>query len=119
MLLLSYETKEVIIPMLTIVSISAIMEFFDSERVTVTLYILFLTLSFFQPAFLLGIPLILYDLFLTNRRLITVAALIPWITEFQNFEPHINMFLLVMVVISIILKYKAVQYRKLHEEYIR
>lgn len=119
MLLLSYDTKSVIIPMLVVISISAIIEFFDSERVNVALCILLLILSFVQPAFLLGIPLILYDLFLTNRRIIAAAVLIPWIVELQNFEPHINMFLSVMVIISFILKYKAVQYRKLHEEYIR
>lgn len=119
MFLLSYEVKASIIPMLVIVSISAIIEFFASERITIVLYILYLILSAIYPAFLIGIPLILYDLFLSNRDAIIVIALIPWLAEFQNFQPHINLFIFIMVLISFILKYKAVEYRKLHEEYIR
>lgn len=119
MLLLSYETTVVIIPMLIIVSISAIIEFFDKEKITLALYIIFLVLCFFEPTFLLGIPLILYDLFFIDNQIISATVLIPWMINVQRYESNINIFLFVMIIISVILKYKAGQYKKLHEEYIQ
>lgn len=118
MLLLSYETTIVIIPMLIIVSISAIMEFFAKEKITLALYIMFLVICFLHPTFLLGIPLILYDLFFTDNQIVSVIVLIPWMINVQSYGVNINIFLFVMTIISVILKYKAVQYKKLHEEYI-
>lgn len=119
MLILSNEAKIVIIPMLIAVSLSAIMEFFAKEKITLVIYIIFLGISFIQPDFLLIIPLVFYDLFFTRSTIAGVAVIIPWLINFHGYEPYINLFLFIMVVVSFILKYKAVQYKNLHEEYIK
>lgn len=107
------------LPMLIAVSFTAVMEFFANDKVNLVFSIIFISLSLIHPAFLLGIPLILYDLFFSRNQIILLGALVSCLINYQSYPFQINFFIFNLIGITYILKYKSVQYKNLHEEYIR
>ena len=117
-LLFSYTTEKVIIPILMGVVLAAIIEFFSREKITLRIYLIYLAICLIKPEFFLVLPLIIYDVFVSKYQYIAFLAIIPWIVNLQSFELGINFVVVAMIAISFILKYKAIQYKKLHDEYI-
>lgn len=119
MLCISYETKTIIIPMLIVVAVSAVMEFFLQEKITLIIYIVYLSFTFIHPAFLLGLPLILYDVFYIKFQWTAVFSVMVILINWEKYSLGVNLFLMAAIIIAFILKHQEVQYRQLHEEYIR
>jgi len=118
MLLISYPTEEIIIPMLVAVALASLSEFFAKERVALTFFIGYVLLCVFYPAFLLSLPVVFYDVIISRYEYVGFVTAVPWMINWGQYDFGVNVALLALLVISGILKYKAVQYDKLHKKYI-
>lgn len=118
MLFLSYESEKIVIPLLIALAISSLSEFFGKEKVSFIFFSVYVVVCIVFPVFLLTLPVMLYDVFLSKYQLILLVIFVPCLVNWNNYNIGINLAMLVMLAISGILKYKAVQYEKLHKEYI-
>lgn len=118
MMLLIYKPIEIIIPMLVIISFTSLMEFFNKDKVSLGFFIVYIILSTINPIFLLGIPVIIYDVIITSFQFTGLLALFPFLANLNSMVLGTQVILISLVIVSSILKYKAVKYEKLHKEYI-
>lgn len=118
MLFLSYESEKIVIPLLLAVAISSLSEFFGREKISFIFFSVYVLVSIVSPIFLLVLPVIFYDIFLSKYQVSIFLVSVPWIINWNHYNLTVNLTMLILLVVSGILKYKAVQYEKLHKEYI-
>lgn len=118
-LLISYPTEKIIIPMLSTIAVASLSEFFHKDRLALIFFIGFIGLCVFYPVFLLTLPIVFYDVIISRYEFAGFLIVVPWIMNLGNYNFGINLALLVLLAISVIVKYKAVQYNKLHIKYIK
>lgn len=118
MMVLIYKPMDIILPMLIIISFTSFMEFFYNNKVSLGFFIAYILLSISNPIFLLGMPVILYDIVITPMQFIGFLALIPFFISLNSMVLGTHIILFSLVIVSSVLKYKAIKYEKLHREYI-
>ena len=118
MMFIIYKPIEIIIPMLLIISFTSLIEFFNEEKVSLGFFLVYIVLSTLNPMFLLGMPIILYDVVITPFQLTGFLVFVPFLINLNHINLATQVILVSLVIVGIILKYKATKYDKLHKEYI-
>ncbi|QUI24506.1 sensor histidine kinase [Vallitalea pronyensis] len=117
-LLFEFTPHTGIVVMAVAITISGLLEYFNSERVTKGLFIVYLILSTLYPQFVFFLPLIVYDLLRTKIEILTLIALIPCVLHFDEFSSGTIGVLIVICFIVYLLKVRATNENKLRENYI-
>lgn len=119
LLFITVEPVKVVLPLLLAIIFCNTAEYLNNEKFSLILYLIYCIVALFYKEFLLGIPVVLYDLMLTRFQLYGFLGIIPLILCRNQYDVDTFLVLLVLVVISAVFKYKTNQYESLHEEYIR
>ena len=100
---------------------SGFLSYFDNEKIKLALSTGFSVLSFFIPGFVAFLPVIAYDMFFNKYQYINLIAIIPFLHSFEYYTSQTFLMIIITLVLSIMLKYWAVEQHKLitkHNELI-
>ncbi len=98
-----------------------LLSYFDDYRVKTFITVGFSILAFIFPEFMVFLPLIAFDMFFHNLQAINLLAFIPLVGFFRNESLIIPLIVLIMVILSIILRYHVETERRMdarHKELI-
>ncbi len=119
-LFIQYDSiDKVILPFLIVVAITSFMEYFNNIKVNRILSIIYCILCMIYPSYLLGISVIFYDVFFSKNRYIGGLIIISYLINMSKYSYGVSLAILILLIISLILKYRALKYEKLHREFIK
>ncbi|WMJ24148.1 histidine kinase [Paludicola sp. MB14-C6] len=107
-----------IIPLLVVISITSINEFFANQKLALTLFFGYLILCFFIPSFIIFSPVLLYDLFHTRFQLFGFFAFLPLFVHFSVFSISEVAILLCIACCALWLRKKTIQHATLQQQFI-
>lgn len=117
-LLFEFTPYEGIIAMAVAIGISGLLEYFNNDKLSKTLFISYLILSIFYSQFIFFLPLVGYDLLKTKNQFLTLLALIPYGLHFNELYSGIIGALMIIGAIVYLLKVRAMNEEKLREDSI-
>ncbi|MFP4697318.1 MAG: sensor histidine kinase [Eubacteriales bacterium] len=117
-LLLEITPYQGVIAMVIAISISALLEYFNNDRLDKVFFIFYLILSAIYPQFVFFLPLIGYDLLKTKNQALTLLVFIPYVLHINQFSLITTWVLIVICIIVYLLKVRAINEKKLREDYI-
>jgi signal transduction histidine kinase len=119
--ILVYNETYAIIPLLMIVPLCCINIYFPKKQLHLILYLAFLIICNFYPSFLIFLPVMMYDLIMTEYKMIIPAFLFPLLNNTTYFPPVILISTGIICILAYYFKYKTQQliniktkYNKLH-----
>jgi signal transduction histidine kinase len=98
-----------------------LLSYFDDYRVKTFITVGFSLLAFIFPEFMVFLPLIAFDMIFHNLQAFNLLALIPLVGFFSNENLMLPLIVLIMVILSIILRYHVETGRRMdtrHKELI-
>ena len=104
-------------PILISISLSAILSYFEGEKVTSLVFTLYLILCLFDPTFLFFIPLISYDLILHQITGLWVVSLIPLAIDFLVRLHTANLVIASFILVAYILKLRTLSIQSLERDF--
>ena len=111
-------SQTAILPIIVTISVSGFLEYFSNEKYNVITFVFYIFLCISYPQFMYLLPLIFYDLLLTKMQYFIVLSLLPIIFYHNYFSTNTILFLVIISLVEVILKYKAIQYRTTYKSYI-
>lgn len=116
--LLHHDPILIILPLLITITITSINEFFTKEKLALAFVCGYLFLCLLNPAFLLFLPVLLYDVFMTKYQYIGFVGLVPLFIFLEEYALSETIIWLCIVAVAFWLRRKTVQYMNLHQQYI-
>lgn len=115
--ILTSNEPSAVIPVLLTVFLCCINLLFSKKNVHLGVYITFLIICIIYPGFFLFLPVMIYDLLLSQYKLAIIICLLPFI-ENSNYYPFVTILLMTLFcILSYFLKYKTLQIQLLTKEY--
>ena len=108
----------VILPVILALTISALNSYFESAIFHTLLFIIYSILCIFFSAFLLFLPLVIYDVISNKHRFIYLFALIPIINNQVYLSDRIIFITFSLMALTILLKLRTSSISKLKVDYI-
>lgn len=99
------------------ITITCLISYFDTKKVSFSFLIIFVVCALFFPGFSFYIPLILYDLYMYRHKVLSIATLIVLINSTTTNRPFTIVIILLLCCISLILQYKTEQLYKLRTDF--
>ena len=94
--------------------------FLKSEKVMRLLLIgAYILICQFQPQFLVFLPVICYDVFVTKEQLFSLLALIPIFSNFNQCSLTLRVMLIILILISYLLKLRTQNFNKMKLEFTK
>lgn len=108
-----------VVPLLIVVILSAAASYFDEDRISAGIFVLFMVLCVFEPSFTLFVPLLCYDVILTHYKALFLLGLLPVVVHYSQYQFVICFLVVMFIMIAYILKHRTVSLMKLRIEYYR
>lgn len=106
-----------IVPILIAVILSAVLGYLEDDRITLGIFIIYLIVCFYKPAFLFFIPLICYDVSCSKSKWIWVLAFLPLSTSFSLVSFISKWLIAAFIFIAYILRYRTVSLKNIKKDY--
>lgn len=117
--LLNISYAYIVVPVIISVIISALNSYFEHENVKLVSFILFSLLCFFEPLLLFFIPLIAYDLILSEKQILLIVTLIPIFLSYHKFPITVSTVILAFFAFGYFLKVRTINMQKIKAEYMQ
>ncbi|MEG0613040.1 MAG: histidine kinase [Clostridium sp.] len=111
--------NKAILPILIVVAITSFLEYFNKDELNITSYSMYCIICGFYPEFLVMIPVIFYDVIFSKYRYMIPVALIAYLINIESYSTKISLIIIVLIIVGIILKYTALKYEKLYNDFIK
>jgi signal transduction histidine kinase len=108
----------IVVPVICAAAVSALLSYLEKDIADITAFIAYNVVCIIYPAFLFFLPLISYDIFLSGKQYMLIAALIPVSIGFSAFPLLTCVFIILFMVISYLIRYRTASAEKLRAEYI-
>lgn len=106
-----------IIPILIVVLLSALLSYFEDDRIILGISVAYIIICFYEPFFLFFLPIICYDILIFRIKWVWAFALLPLVVNsietFSLYHVLIGAFL----VVSYILKFRTTSLQHITKEY--
>lgn len=119
MVLTNNSIEKAIIPTLIAVAMTSFLEYFNRDKLNVTAFLIYCIICVFYPEFLIMIPVIIYDISFSKNKYIGTITLIPYVINVSLYSLEISLIIAALIIVGIILKFKAIQYERLHSDFIK
>ncbi len=106
-----------VVPLILCVALSSLFMYVENDRIRLIGVISFTILCFFLPAYMMLLPVLLYDLFHTRYQYAAIVVPALLLAHQQQYELIVIVFSILFLVISFLLKRKTDKLKHLHEEY--
>lgn len=108
----------IIVPVICALSASALMSYLEKDIANMLIYAAYCIICIFFPVFLLFLPLLCYDMFLTKKRFFLLIGLVPFAAGFSSFTLLTCILILLFTALSFLIKFKTYSVEKMREDYI-
>ena len=108
-----------IVPILVATALSALFSYLEDERITLSLYIVYLIFSLLETNLLFFIPLISYDIFCSKFKLMWPFAFMPLISGYTQEPSGPKLAAAALIASSFILKYRTVKLQSTEKDYYK
>lgn len=107
-----------IVPILIAIILSAVLSYLvDNERLTISVFAVYLSACFFLPALLFFIPLFVYDAACLKIKGVWALSFLPLITDYIETSYISDWVIICLIIASYILKYRTFTLNKIEKEY--
>lgn len=106
-----------IVPILIVVSISALLSYIENENFILGIFISYVILCFFKPIFLFFLPLISYDILIFHIKWTWLLALLPLLTNATQAFTISSGLIASFLVVAYILKYRTTSLQNIKRDY--
>ncbi|HEX2925838.1 MAG TPA: histidine kinase [Ruminiclostridium sp.] len=96
-----------VIPVIVCLTLSALNSYFDKRLIRMLFILGYTILCQFAPAFLVFIPLLCYDIFVSKDQLLALLALIPYITHINYCSDTLLLLFLILIAFSYLMKFRT------------
>ena len=107
-----------IVPIICTVILSAFMSYKDSPTLNVAIFLIFSAGAVFYPHLLFFLPLICYDIFLTDKKYLSLFGVVPLILGFGAIDLLNCVFIVIFIALSYIIKLRTMTTEKAKKDYI-
>lgn len=108
-----------VVPILIAISLSAILSYLEDDRITISVFAVFLIICLFKPNFIFFIPLIGYDAVLIKIKWIWVLAFLPLIINSAETIFLSKWLIAALIFTANILKYRTVALQNIEKDYYK
>lgn len=108
-----------VVPILIAIISSAVLSYFEDDRITLGLFAVYLIICFFKTSFIFFIPLICYDVLFFKIRWIWTLAFLPLITNSTHALIISKLLIAVFIIVVYILKYRTVSLQNIKKDYYK
>jgi len=119
LLLFTKNNIYIIAPILIAISLSAILSYFEAEKITAVVFAFYLVLCLFETTFLFFIPLISYDLIFYKTKGLWLISLIPLAIDFLLRLENTNLLIVTFIMVSYVLKHRTQAIQSLERDFHR
>lgn len=106
-------------PVIIALTISALNSYFDQKTLRLVFFGVYILICQFQPQFLVFLPLICYDVFVTKEQAISLLILIPIISHFKQCSQTLGIMLIILIFISYLVKFRTQGFIKMNSDFIK
>lgn len=106
-----------VVVMLVPVIFSALLSYFDDDRVCTVLVVGFSVLTCFVPSFIVFLPLIAYDMLYGKYRYLHLIGVIPIVLAFQSPLWRTTFVIMAMLPVSLLMRYQSWKQMSLRTKY--
>ncbi len=106
-----------VIPVLLVIFLSCFSIYLGRIQIRFGIYICYLVTCAFQPGYLIFLPVMLYDMLLSDYKFAATAFFIPVFANPKFYHPTIVMYVALFCIIAFLLKHKSLRIQSLTEEY--
>ncbi len=107
-------------PYMDVKNVSFDYTFVKSEKVIRLLFVgAYILICQFQLQFMVFLPVVCYDIFVTKEQLISLLALIPIFTHFNQCSLTLRVMLIILILISYLLKYRTQGFNKMKQDFTK
>lgn len=107
----------IIVPILITLFLSSVVSYKEDSKILITIFISFLLLCFFYPAFIFFIPLICYDLFFYRIKWLWIFLILPICVHYSSIPDISKIFIIAYILISYTLKYRTKSFYSIKKNY--
>ena len=118
--LITIENNLLIAPVLVVIIFSATASYlsFSKERLAmIILFMGYVGICFFEPVYLLFVPLFIYDILMTRYNWLSMLTILPVILGFSKLEGSTTVLILIFLVLAYLLKKRALSLEALKHDY--
>jgi len=107
----------VIVTVLAAIIFSAASSYLDEGRITLAIFVAYVILCFFEPASLAFLPLLCYDVLISNYKWLWLLALLPLITGLNQLSGTASVLIPVFIVVAYFLKKRTLSLETMKKDY--
>lgn len=107
-----------VIPVITAITLSALNSYFDNRVLRLAFMAGYIILCQFQPSFMVFLPLICYDVFVTQEQLFSLFALIPFVSRITQSSRTLMAVLPFLFGISYLLRHRTSSFSSIKSEFM-
>lgn len=112
------QSRNMIIPLLFAVTLSAVLSYFDHKKVYSIVFFIFTVTCFYFGSFLFFLPLLCYDLLPFKRDITWVFVILPLLVHLHQLTYSITFLLFCFVSLTMLLKYRTTSMEQLKIQYV-
>ena len=102
--------SDFILPFSIAIAISCFMEYFNSKKLNIFLYITYTVLALINPNFIVFIPLVIYNIIFTKYQYVLFLTFAPFIKNINALNKDILIIIFISFIIEFALKYLSIKY---------
>ncbi len=118
-ILTSVSPQKAILPLLSAIALSGFLEYFNSAKLNMSVFVGYTVLCAIYPQFIYFLPLAFYDIILTKHQLFALLSLIPILTNISGFSINQALVMFLFSIIELILKFRSLKTSELHSKFIK
>lgn len=107
-----------IVPVIISLTLSALNSYFDTKALRILSTLGYVALCQYFPPFLVFLPLVCYDVFVTVQQPLAIIAFVPVITYFPRDSMTVLLVLAILTAFSYLLRLRTHNLKKLRQEYM-
>lgn len=106
-----------VIPVITALTLSSLNSYFDIRLIRLIFLGVYTFICSMNPSFIVFLPLLCYDIFVTGEQFFSLMVLIPFTAHFGQLSATLKAIIVLLFLISYLMKYRTSSYMKLHQQY--
>lgn len=108
-----------IVPVIIAFTLSSLNSYFEKKFLRLLFLGVYILFCLLMPEYLVFLPLLCYDVFVTREQLFCLLILLPGITHFNVYSRSFLVMLLLLLGISYLLKYRTLNYSIMKTEFTK
>ena len=117
--ILNHQSRNMIIPLLIAITISATLSYFENKKTTYFILIGFFIACYFNTSFIFFLPLLCYDVLPIKIDYSWIFVLIPLVVNFNKLPHFTTILIFLFLVVTMLLKYRTNSMEWMKAQYVQ